>query len=46
MEVGSTKSVLKVAIRTGTHPFYTGSQKSIDTEIDVYVNLVYVRSFE
>jgi len=32
MKVGSTKSILKVDIWSGTHPFYTGSQKIIDTE--------------
>ena len=32
MKVGSTKPVLKVDIWSGTHPFYTGSQKLIDTE--------------
>ena len=32
MKVGSTKPILKVDIWSGTHPFYTGSQKLIDTE--------------
>ena len=32
MKVGSTKPLLKVDIWSGTHPFYTGSQKLIDTE--------------
>ena len=32
MKVGSTKKVLNVDIWSGNHPFYTGSQKIIDTE--------------
>jgi large subunit ribosomal protein L31 len=32
MKVGSTKPSLKVDIWSGTHPFYTGSQKLIDTQ--------------
>ena len=31
-EVGSTKKELKVDIWAGNHPFYTGSQKALDTE--------------
>jgi large subunit ribosomal protein L31 len=32
MKVGSTKPILNVDIWSGNHPFYTGSQKIIDTE--------------
>jgi large subunit ribosomal protein L31 len=32
MIVGSTKSELNVDIWSGNHPFYTGSQRIIDTE--------------
>lgn len=32
MKVGSTKKELHVDIWSGNHPFYTGSQKIIDTE--------------
>ena len=32
MVVGSTKSELHVDIWSGNHPFYTGSQRIIDTE--------------
>lgn len=32
LEVGSTKKELKVDIWAGNHPFYTGSQKTLDTE--------------
>ena len=32
MKVGSTKPRLNVDIWSGNHPFYTGSQKIIDTE--------------
>nr|YP_010336575.1 ribosomal protein L31 [Rhodospora sordida]UNJ14981.1 ribosomal protein L31 [Rhodospora sordida] len=32
MTVGSTKKELHVDIWSGNHPFYTGSQKIIDTE--------------
>ena len=32
MIVGSTKETLNVDIWSGNHPFYTGSQKIIDTE--------------
>ena len=32
MKVGSTQPKLNVDIWAGTHPFYTGSQKIIDTE--------------
>lgn len=32
MKVGSTKPVLNVDIWSGNHPFYTGSQKIMDTE--------------
>ena len=32
LEVGSTKEELYVDIWSGNHPFYTGSQKIIDTE--------------
>jgi large subunit ribosomal protein L31 len=32
MKVGSTKEILNVDIWSGNHPFYTGSQKIIDTE--------------
>lgn len=32
MIVGSTKPELNVDIWSGNHPFYTGSQKIIDTE--------------
>ncbi len=31
-EVGSTKPEIFVDIWSGNHPFYTGSQKIIDTE--------------
>lgn len=31
-EVGSTKQQLSVDIWSGIHPYYTGSQKIIDTE--------------
>lgn len=32
LEVGTTKEELVVDIWSGNHPFYTGSQKIIDTE--------------
>lgn len=32
MTVGSTKPQLKVEIWSGSHPFYTGQQRLIDTE--------------
>lgn len=32
LEVGTTKEELNVDIWAGNHPFYTGSQKIIDTE--------------
>jgi large subunit ribosomal protein L31 len=32
LKVGSTKSRLNVDIWSGNHPFYTGSQKILDTE--------------
>ena len=32
LEVGGTKKELFVDIWSGNHPFYTGSQKIIDTE--------------
>ena len=32
LEVGTTKKELSVDIWSGNHPFYTGSQKIIDTE--------------
>jgi large subunit ribosomal protein L31 len=32
MVVGSTKEKLNVDIWSGNHPFYTGSQRIIDTE--------------
>ena len=32
LEVGTTKEELSVDIWSGNHPFYTGSQKIIDTE--------------
>nr|BDA97794.1 ribosomal protein L31 [Rhodomonas sp. NIES-698]BDA98760.1 ribosomal protein L31 [Rhodomonas sp. NIES-1730] len=32
MTVGSTKPELSVDIWSGNHPFYTGSQKMLDTE--------------
>jgi large subunit ribosomal protein L31 len=32
LEVGSTMEKLNVDIWAGNHPFYTGSQKIIDTE--------------
>jgi large subunit ribosomal protein L31 len=32
MTVGSTKPELNVEIWSGNHPFYTGTQKIIDTE--------------
>ncbi|APB32304.1 LSU ribosomal protein L31P [Gloeomargarita lithophora Alchichica-D10] len=32
MTVGSTKPQLQVDIWSGNHPFYTGTQKIIDTE--------------
>lgn len=32
MTIGSTKPVINVEIWSGNHPFYTGTQKIIDTE--------------
>nr|YP_010335984.1 ribosomal protein L31 [Tsunamia transpacifica]QUE27874.1 ribosomal protein L31 [Tsunamia transpacifica]UNJ14390.1 ribosomal protein L31 [Tsunamia transpacifica] len=32
MTVGSTQSELHIDVWSGNHPFYTGSQKIIDTE--------------
>jgi large subunit ribosomal protein L31 len=32
LKVGSTRLVLYVDIWSGNHPFYTGSQRIIDTE--------------
>lgn len=32
LEIGSTKKELSVDIWSGNHPFYTGSQKILDTE--------------
>ena len=32
MTVGSTKPELQVDVWSGNHPFYTGTQKIIDTE--------------
>nr|YP_010952031.1 50S ribosomal protein L31 [Laurencia obtusa]WMP12326.1 50S ribosomal protein L31 [Laurencia verruciformis]WMP12970.1 50S ribosomal protein L31 [Laurencia obtusa] len=32
MTVGSTREVLNVDIWSGNHPFFTGSQRIIDTE--------------
>ena len=32
MKVGSTKPILNVDVWSGNHPFYTGSQKILDTE--------------
>ncbi len=32
MTVGSTQPVLNVEIWSGTHPFYTGTQRLLDTE--------------
>jgi large subunit ribosomal protein L31 len=32
MKIGSTKPQLNVEIWSGIHPFYTGSQKQLDTE--------------
>ena len=32
MKIGSTKPRLNVDIWSGNHPFYTGSQKILDTE--------------
>jgi large subunit ribosomal protein L31 len=32
MTVGSTKPELHVDVWSGNHPFYTGTQKMIDTE--------------
>ena len=32
MEIGSTKKELNIDVWSGNHPFYTGSQKIIDTE--------------
>lgn len=32
LEVGGTKEKISVDIWSGNHPFYTGSQKIIDTE--------------
>ena len=32
MKVGSTRPKLNVDIWSGNHPFYTGSQKILDTE--------------
>ena len=32
MTVGSTKPELSVDVWSGNHPFYTGTQKIIDTE--------------
>jgi len=31
-EVGSTKKELSIDVWAGNHPFYTGSQKILDTE--------------
>ncbi len=32
LTVGSTKPVINVEVWSGNHPFYTGTQKIIDTE--------------
>ena len=32
MTVGSTRAKLQVDVWSGNHPFYTGTQKTIDTE--------------
>jgi len=32
MEIGSTQEQLNVEIWSGIHPYYTGSQKILDTE--------------
>lgn len=32
MTVGSTKPEMRVDVWSGNHPFYTGTQKTIDTE--------------
>lgn len=32
LKVGATKPLLNVDIWSGNHPFYTGSQKIVDTE--------------
>lgn len=32
MTVGSTKEIMNVDIWSGNHPFFTGSQRIIDTE--------------
>jgi large subunit ribosomal protein L31 len=32
MEIGSTQPELNIDVWSGNHPFYTGSQKIIDTE--------------
>lgn len=32
LKIGSTKPELNVDVWSGNHPFYTGSQKIIDTE--------------
>jgi large subunit ribosomal protein L31 len=32
LEVGSTKEELSVDVWSGNHPFYTGSQRILDTE--------------
>lgn len=32
LEIGSTKPELNIDVWSGNHPFYTGSQKIIDTE--------------
>nr|WMP11633.1 50S ribosomal protein L31 [Laurencia tasmanica] len=32
MTVGSTREILNVDIWSGNHPFFTGSQRIIDTE--------------
>jgi large subunit ribosomal protein L31 len=32
LEIGATKKELTVDIWSGNHPFYTGSQKLLDTE--------------
>jgi large subunit ribosomal protein L31 len=46
--VGTTKEELNVDIWSGNHPFYTGSQKIIDTEgrVDKFERKYNVKSLE
>ena len=38
MKVGSTQPKLNVDIWSGNHPFYTGSQKILDTDCLLYTS--------